>query len=95
MLATEGVESGVRSDAYLAVLMEGLKLIQTSPCDQIPRHMTSVFLRLWLAYSRVSPETLYMATVNALVETKHGWRVTENQLVADPLLILRCLQDCR
>lgn len=95
LLAMKTAASGARSDNHLSVLMDSLSLIQASPPEQVPRHMTSVFLRLWLAYSRISPETLYVATVNTLMYSKSGSQLTEAQLTADPLLILRCLQSCR
>ena len=44
------------TDETLTVLLDTLKLVQQSPVDDIPRHLTMVLAETWLAYSRVAPE---------------------------------------
>lgn len=44
------------SEDTLSVLMDSLRLVQSTDGRDIPRHMTAVIRETWLAYSRVAPE---------------------------------------
>lgn len=61
----------------------------------IPRRIQQTLNKLWIALNTVMPRRLWVMTVNALqpsVKLLRQQRYTQNDLMVDPLIVLRCDQ---
>ncbi|XP_043910471.1 integrator complex subunit 2 [Protopterus annectens] len=61
----------------------------------IPRRILQTVNKLWMALNRVMPRRLWVMTVNALQSSVYNTRMqryTQNDLMIDPLIVLRCDQ---
>nr|XP_014342738.1 PREDICTED: integrator complex subunit 2 [Latimeria chalumnae] len=59
----------------------------------VPRRILHTVNKLWMALNTVMPRRLWVMTVNALqhsVNTLHQQKHTQNDLMIDPLIVLRC-----
>ncbi|KAL0182656.1 hypothetical protein M9458_022031, partial [Cirrhinus mrigala] len=61
--------------------------------DSVSRRILQTVNKLWMVLNTVMPRKLWVMTVNALqpsVKLLRQQRYTQNDLMVDPLIVLRC-----
>ncbi|XP_028176807.1 integrator complex subunit 2 [Ostrinia furnacalis] len=58
--------------------------------DKVPRHIQELYREVWLRLNTVLPRCLWIMTINALLDLNGNVIVTQENVLLDPLQVLRC-----
>nr|CAD7400477.1 unnamed protein product [Timema poppensis] len=58
--------------------------------DDVPRNIQELFKRVWLSLNSVLPRKLWVMTTNSLLHEGIKVSITQENIVLDPLQVLRC-----